>query len=331
MDFTKNLKDKINVWKNDIIDIKKHDSKYAWILKNHKKIYNHIVNKYTNLNSLRSHISALTSIIKAMRGSNSYLYKQYSKIAIKIQKQIEGEQSNQTVPENRKDHYVTFEEIEQRREKIKGLFIADPTNNKLNLQYLVLCLYTYQPPIRTEYKNMRIVDKIPNKYDNFILHKNKKYFVVIQNDKVIRTHGVSIIELAHPLEDIINESLRYYPREYILSLVSNPKKQLGTQNFNKLVHDCFPNKNVGVDLIRSAYITHKYNDSRFSMKQKKELALLMRSSIHMAQNTYHKIVDVSDIDFFINKICKDPDLREKLKLRIQNVIDELMGIKDEDQ
>ena len=36
-----------------------------------------------------------------------------------------------------------------------------------------------------------IVDIIPNKNDNFILRQNNGFSVVIQHDKVIRSHGVA--------------------------------------------------------------------------------------------------------------------------------------------
>lgn len=325
MEISPALKAKINVWKNEIKDIPRHDDNLKWILNHHKLIFKFINEKYTNLNTLRSHISALTSIIKALRGQNSHLYKKYSKEAIRVQKIIESEQSNQTVSDNRKERYFTFDAIEQRREHFKKLFQADPTNNKLNLQYLVLCLYTYQPPLRMDYKDMLIVDNVPNKKDNFILKQNNKYFVVIQNDKVIRTHKSAIFELNHTLSAIIDESLKFYPRRYILSLITNPNKPIGAQNFITLLHSCFNGSKIGVDILRSLYVTHKYNNHNFSVKEKQELARLMRTSVNMSMNIYHKITNISDLDLFVNKICPDVEKRELLKVEIQKVIDAICG------
>ena len=53
--------------------------------------------------------------------------------------------------------------------------------------WVLLSLYTMQPPIRMEYKDMQTVDVLPrNKNQNYLLNKNVKYFIVIRNDKVIK-------------------------------------------------------------------------------------------------------------------------------------------------
>ena len=49
------------------------------------------------------------------------------------------------------------------------------------------------------------------------MHKNNKYFVVIRNDKVIRSHGPAQFELSEELNNVISESLQAFPRKYILS------------------------------------------------------------------------------------------------------------------
>ena len=212
MDLSKNLYDKVNVWKNEITEIKKHDAKLNWILKNHSKIIKFVRNKYKNMNSLRTYISALTSIMKALKGPNSTLYKRYSKEAISIQNQIQHDQNEQRIPENRKHTYVTFEEIERTREKIRQMFSADPTDVKLNQQYLVLCLYTYQPPIRREYKSMPIMNRILIENVNFIVHKDNKYHVYIRDDKVKGKHPPLDFEMSDELNRIIDTSLKYYSR-----------------------------------------------------------------------------------------------------------------------
>jgi len=254
---------RISVWKNNIPDIKSHNKN--WIRDNHEVIYNYIKNNYANKNTIKSHLSTLAQIMKMAK--NDQFYKKYSDESTDLSKSVQDSYLDQTVPINR--NYISLEEIEHRRDELKDMFNADPSNNKLNEQYLILCLYTYQPPIRMEYKNMQIVDTIPNNTDNFMLHNNNHYYVIIQNDKVIRHYGTAQFELNDTLNTIINDSLTAYPRKYILSLISNPNKPIGKQGFEKLMNSCFPDKKVSVDLIRSAYITNRYNDKTFTMRQKK--------------------------------------------------------------
>ena len=63
----------------------------------------------------------------------------------------------------RKDNFVLFHDIVKRREQFRQLFEQDKTNNKYNLSYVLLSLYTMQPPIRMEYKDMEIVNVLPKK------------------------------------------------------------------------------------------------------------------------------------------------------------------------
>ena len=49
-----------------------------------------------------------------------------------------------------------------------------------------------------------------------------------------------------------------------------------------------------VDILRSAYITHFYSDPRKTLKDKEELARLMRHSAATAQREYQKI-DVGNV------------------------------------
>lgn len=290
-DLSKIYEQRISVWKKNILTIKKHDHNFNWIVKNHKLIENFIKSNYTNLNSLRSHLSTLTAIIKHKKGENSRIYKHYSKKAIAIQKKIEDGYKDQTLPKNRVGNHVSFEEIEKRREQLKELFNENKTDHKLNLQYLLLALYTYQPPLRQDYKDMMIVqDKVPNKKENFLLKKRDQWFVIIQQDKVIRAQGSAVFELNQLLGKIINVSLMFFPRKYILSALKDPNKPIGKQGFEKLLRDCFENKKVTVDILRSAYVTNKYNDNTFSMRQKEDLARSMRHSVSIAQRIYHKII-----------------------------------------
>ncbi len=180
--FNKQIQDKIKTWNNSILADINHDKQLRYILKYHKQIYNFIVKNYSNLNTKKSHISALAVIFRTLLGIKSRLYKRYSLISTELNKIVEDNYKDQIFPANR--DIISLKEIEKRRDEIGLLFDADKKNKKLNLQHLLLSLYTYQPPLRQDYKNMIVVqNKIPNKNDNFILHKDNKYFVVIQNDK----------------------------------------------------------------------------------------------------------------------------------------------------
>ena len=79
-----NIKIKINTWNNSVLLNIHHDSKLRYILKNHKLIYNFVKEKYANLNTLKTHISALAVIFRELVGVHSKIYQKYSSISTEI-------------------------------------------------------------------------------------------------------------------------------------------------------------------------------------------------------------------------------------------------------
>ena len=118
--------------------------------------------------------------------------------------------------------------------------------------------------------------------------------MIIRNDKVIKSHKPAQFELPDELNNVINTSLTAFPRKYILSTQRDGDRPIGKQGFESLLIQCFSPQRVTVDILRSAYITHFYSDPRKTLKDKDELARLMRHSAKIAEREYHKI-DVSNV------------------------------------
>ena len=252
---------KVSTWEKKLPELVK-DNNYKWIAKNHKKIYEYITQHYTNKNTLKEHISVLAGNLRAL-DTLPLVQKNYSKIATELCLELQDESKKQELLPQRKENFVFLQDIIKRREQFIQLFEQDKANNKNNLSWVLLSLYTMQPPIRMEYKDMEIVTVLPkNKKQNFIFHKNNKYSVVIRNDKVIKSHGPANFELPEELNNVISESLKAFPRKYILSTQRDGSKQIGKQGFESLLKHCFSPQRVTVDILRSAYITHFYSDPR---------------------------------------------------------------------
>ena len=284
---------KVSTWEKKLPELFK-DNNYKWIATNHKKIYEYITKHYTNKNTLKGHISVLAGILRTL-DTLPLIQKKYSKISTDLCLELQNESKKQELSPQRKENFVFLDDFIKRREQFKQLFEQDKTNNKNNLSWVLLSLYTYQPPIRMEYKSMEIVSVLPkNKKQNYLLNKNGKYYVVIRDDKVIKSHGPAQFELSNELNNVINISLEAFPRKYILSTQREGSKQIGKQGFESLLKQCFSPQRVTVDILRSAYITHFYSDPRKTLAQKEDLAKLMRHSAIIAQREYQKI-DIQNV------------------------------------
>ena len=89
------------------------------------------------------------------------IQKKYSKIATDLNLELQTESKKQELLPQRKQNFVFFQDVVKRREDFRKLFEHDKTNNKNNLSWVLLSLYTMQPPIRMEYKNMKVATALP--------------------------------------------------------------------------------------------------------------------------------------------------------------------------
>ena len=67
-----------------------------------------------------------------------------------------------------------------------------------------------------------------------------------------------------------------------------------------------PIKKIGVDIFRSAYITHKYTSPNFTYKMKEDLARQMRHSIKIAETEYNK---THNVDFVLPQPLEIQEVR----------------------
>lgn len=190
-----------------------------------------------------------------------------------------------------------------------------------HLQYVLLSLLVYQPPVRTDFYITASFIKSKKDNDginNFIKIERRgglKVFYIINKDKVSNSKkykmnkNLSKIEIKDKdLCNLIYDSYKKYPRKYLFEY---NEKQITATTFL-----CWLRKITGVewinnDIMRSSYINWFYSTER-SMNEKENLSNQMRHSVGTAQKNYLKI---------INKEANSEDC-EKLKEKVIELEDE---------
>jgi hypothetical protein len=110
------------------------------------------------------------------------------------------------------------------------------------------------------------------------MHKPIKFNL---NDPIIRSFSGENID---NLINMIIESVKLYPREYLfINTDGDPYTEKGLQ---KMMADVLPNKNLGVNAIRSIYAS--YWLPKLNKNQITRIAFLMRSSVSMLGTNYLK-------------------------------------------
>jgi BMFP domain-containing protein YqiC len=262
--------------------------------------------------TIRANLNTLCQIFKKLKLDN--MYDIYIKKVDTFVKKIQKDNENNPLTGDHLDNFVEWSNILLKRDQLKKRYLKDKTNNYNNLSYVAYCLMTYQPPIRSEYCDMKIIHKSKdnNKSDNFYLITEKRNTVIINTDKVSSHIGsVKNIINSDDLKSIIKDSLEQYPRKYILSVVSNGELPMKYSSYYELLLEPFKNENkkVSVDIFRKSFLTKFYSKVQ-QPKLEKQIAKKMRHSADTARSYYRKYL-TADMKKAIKLELKELDVPQK--------------------
>ena len=199
--------------------------------------------------------------------------------------------------------------------------------NKLNnlaehLKYLLLMLLVKQPPVRTNfYVTAKFVTKPSdiNDNDNYIYLKTiagkNKAFYIINKDKVSNTRtykdntDLSYIDIVDDsLVKLLYDSYAKYKRTY---LFESNNKPITDNTLLKYLRDITKVSGITIDIMRSSYITHHYENNK-TYKSRDQLAKQMRHSQLTATKNYNKVLGPTPDDVVALR-NENKQLREKIK------------------
>ncbi len=259
-----------------------------------------------NLKStMKNYLVAIIVILMSNKTKFESVIKKYQGRIKELQEDINDKYEENGKTDKQKDNWIEYDDIlkllRKLKKETKPLLEKETLTNKdkdLIQQYLVLYLYSGKafPVLRNDFAEMKIVN------DTDEMDKDKNYFV-------IKNRGVPIFRLNEyktakyqgekdiPVKDmdlrkLINKWAKINGTGYLLINTSNnsPMKANGISKYlNKIFKKHF-NKNVSTSLLRSIYVSHRYNgDKQLSTKDKKELANEMGHTKQTAETIYNKI------------------------------------------
>ena len=188
---------------------------------------------------------------------------------------------HQKLSDARIDKFVDWHTLVKKRDQLGRAFLFDKQNNKLNLMFLIIALYVYLP-IRNNYTGVKIVEKVLDTDNNYLLKDGENYIFHLNKDKVSHFKGGSVYRFTKTISKIITNSLIAYPREHLLG-------DMDKRSVIYQLNSMFPTKTVSIVNIRSAKITDFYNQNK-SVAQKQKLADRMRHSLSEAIFSYQKVI-----------------------------------------
>ena len=240
-----------------------------WAADDPTKIIEWIKNKYSNLNTQRTKITIMSTMLMMIKNQKKPA-QIYKKEADKLQKQIEA---------------ITHKNLSTPKEKLNLLKWTEIKNiwkdDRIHiLDRVLMGLYTVIPPRRIEMGQLLTLTnttKNLNKNLNYlVVHKNSNAkYIFMQKYKTINTYGKVKLVLSNK-PDFVK-----LLQKYIICFdikIGDPlfptKKGNYHSNFSKLLSEVFERntgKKISVDLLRHSFITDFLSKKR-TVEQKKQIA-----------------------------------------------------------
>lgn len=255
-------------------------------------IYNHVINGDYVQTSKRDRLIIISNVLKALNHTKAYNIV-YEK-AKAYNKEFLKNEYNQQLSETEKKNYITYDELLKKLNILISIYNDNPTDINIK-NVLILALYTLHPPLRNDYYNIKIIYKDNEETDkkqNYILSINDSYYLIINEDKVINSHGRGEIPILNNLlKNILNIYLKaHHPENVYLFQKKNgtpyTKKQI-QYIINKMFKSI--NKTLTIYNLRSAYITDFYKKN-LDILSRSNLADSMRHTKNTAELTYFKFL-----------------------------------------
>ena len=252
----------------------------------------------------------LVAVVVGLRCCDKKYQKEIDEYSLQIQKLSENINDNydeNSKSQSQKENWLDYKEIlkvlKELKAEVNGKNILKQTsiNDKdldLLQQYLVLSIYSgkYFPPVRNDFSDMKVImeknyDPEKDKQNYFVVKKGNPYFV-LNSYKTARKYGTQKIEIeSNDLKSLIKKWIQLNPTDYFLINVSN-KTPMTPNGISKYIQKIFKrkrNKSISSSLLRSIYITDKYENNNLTQKQKKDIATEMLHSKTMSEQVYNKI------------------------------------------
>lgn len=277
---------------------------------NGKKLYNNlnwaknkdtvqeVIDSYAK-NTQYSCYAVLTSALSTCNTKSTYkaIYNYWRSKMNSAREERKQQPNDHEKTDTQAKNWLTMEEINKKRDDLKNKidkFMKNKTITENEFeqlqQYLIICLYTMQPPRRNEYLYMEVIPKpelrLPTDRNYYIVSSHQFIFNKFKTQK---TMGQQIIPVSDELANVFNAYLKYHPLRnenkfpLLVKYDGTPITQLNfiTRSLHKVLK-----VKIGSSMLRHIYLSEKQGPALQSMMKDAEA---MAHSVNTAQNEYIKL------------------------------------------
>lgn len=247
-----------------------------------KEIIKYLYSDKVTMSSKKTIMNGLINCYTILKYDTSLLEEEFKKII-----RITSEERVYAKPtENELKHKKSLKKIILRRDVYKNLLKME--FKKEDLYYLLLCLYTYLPPLRGQdyYNTLLLYDcdelKEKNK-DNYLCLNEKK--IVLNDHKTVKIYGARSFELPNELIEVLTDFKKKSNSKWVICSTKGTKLDHG--NFYKLMTSAFGEK-ISSSMMRKIYISEEIIDKKITADERKKISYIMGHSVEQQELTYSK-------------------------------------------
>lgn len=233
-----------------------------------------------NIDGMKSVQSQKTLLSALYILTNDNDYKEKMMIHIKT---TNDKYKEQKVSNKLKGSYITKEKIESVFESLADKVKKVPSiENYVNYLIVGLMSGLFIAPRRLEYAKVKIKN-FDVKQDNYL--DIKKKIIGFNQYKTHKSYGFQMIEIPKEILPTLKKYLKLNETDYLL--IRNNGKQLSASDLSKRIGTIFKDDKIGVDVLRSIYISEIYKDVP-ELNKLEETAKQMSHSVSSAMMYYKK-------------------------------------------
>ncbi len=260
--------------------------------------------KNLRLATFKSRLAAILRVLYLMFDNKEFqLYKNITLVQDNISAFINLKEGNNKRDELEETKHIDFSLILKRRDDIETAFINLPdkfnkTAYDLHQDLILLSLYSLIPPERCELFHLTFRNSLSiDQNDDYIFIDNNKCILIL--NKIKKNHSsisINIFNECVKLNDLLILSYTLYKRDHLFTAKNKfpffiSVKPPNIANRFKVIFKDY-NKNIGVNAIRSSYISYKLKNPSITYNDKVNIANNMRTSIKQIELSYNKLDDI---------------------------------------
>ena len=256
---------------------------HAWLVPGLNRLWRHVHARYPNPSARSSMMLPVASALHLALGPDHAAFRRWSQEAVRLRRAVDERTANRRQDAN----FVSHEQFERAREELGELAGARAAPAQTYWQWLVLCLYTLQPPLRAEWADLPIVAADPRGRTplNYLLVARSGMTIVVRRDKVAKTMGEGRIPVTPALARVLRDSFRLHPREYVLpklqrGLVKDPNQGMGKAALGVLLRAALGGRITRpIQRLRAAHSTKVAADRTLTLAQLRAVAAAQRHGL----------------------------------------------------